>query len=240
MQGVFQENLITDRNGRYVLPVRADHSGRLKGFVHDISASGQTLYIEPAVALESNNRVQTLVHKIAREEERILARLTASVRKIGISCQTTRRFWPGWTCAEADCPADYRPGRRGSRTGKRAVSGSAGCPPSLLVAAAMTRLAAPAVVPIDLRLPAECHSLIISGPNTGGKTVALKTAGLLVLMVRAGLPVPCAPGSRCSLSPRSWRISAMSRASNRACRPFPDICCACAISWSGRTAKPWC
>ncbi len=80
-QGVFQESLITDRNGRYVLPVRADHSGRLKGFVHDISASGQTLYVEPAVTLESNNRVQTLVHKIAREEERILARLTSSVRE---------------------------------------------------------------------------------------------------------------------------------------------------------------
>ncbi|TNF51738.1 MAG: endonuclease MutS2, partial [Deltaproteobacteria bacterium] len=82
LQGVFQESLITDRNGRYVVPVRADHSGRLKGFVHDISASGQTLYVEPAATLESNNRVQTLLHKISREEERILARLTASVREV--------------------------------------------------------------------------------------------------------------------------------------------------------------
>ena len=69
LQGVFQESLITDRNGRYVVPVRADHSGRLKGFVHDVSASGQTLYVEPAATLENNNRVQTLVHKIEREEE---------------------------------------------------------------------------------------------------------------------------------------------------------------------------
>ncbi len=64
------------------LPVRADHSGRLKGFVHDVSASGQTLYVEPAATLESNNRVQTLVHKIEREEERILAHLTAGVREV--------------------------------------------------------------------------------------------------------------------------------------------------------------
>jgi DNA mismatch repair protein MutS2 len=66
----------------------------------------------------------------------------------------------------------------------------------LLVVAEQTKENAPTVMPIDLRLPEECHTLIISGPNTGGKTVALKTAGLLVLMVRAGLPIPCAPGSR--------------------------------------------
>ncbi len=196
LQGVFQENLITDRNGRYVLPVRADHSGRLKGFVHDVSASGQTLYVEPAIALESNNRVQTLVHKIAREEERILARLTASVRKVRHKLSDNQAVLArldlrqaiarltvdldGVVPGLADEPSlDLRDARH-----------------PLLVAAARARSAAPAVVPIDLRLPAECHSLIISGPNTGGKTVALKTAGLLVLMVRAGLPVPCAPGSR--------------------------------------------
>ena len=82
LQGVFQESLVTDRNGRYVLPVRADHSGRLKGFVHDVSASGQTLYVEPAITLESNNRVQTLLHRIEREVERILVSLTARVRDV--------------------------------------------------------------------------------------------------------------------------------------------------------------
>ena len=196
LQGVFQENLITDRNGRYVLPVRADHSGRLKGFVHDISASGQTLYIEPAVALESNNRVQTLVHKIAREEERILARLTAAVRKVrqklsdnqAILARLDLRQAIARLTAELDgvVPELADEPSLALREARH----------PLLVAAAHTRPGAPAVVPIDLRLPAECHSLIISGPNTGGKTVALKTAGLLVLMVRAGLPVPCAPGSR--------------------------------------------
>ncbi|MHB8709081.1 MAG: endonuclease MutS2, partial [Desulfuromonadales bacterium] len=75
--GVFQEQLITDRNGRYVLPVRTDHSGRLRGFVHDVSASGQTLYVEPAVSLDGNNRLQTLLREVQREEERILLQLTA-------------------------------------------------------------------------------------------------------------------------------------------------------------------
>ena len=196
LQGVFQENLITDRNGRYVLPVRADHSGRLKGFVHDISASGQTLYIEPAVALESNNRVQTLVHKIAREEERILARLTASVRKVRHKLSDNQAILARLDLRQAIARLTTDLGGVVPELANEPFLDLRDARHPLLVAAAMTRLAAPAVVPIDLRLPAECHSLIISGPNTGGKTVALKTAGLLVLMVRAGLPVPCAPGSR--------------------------------------------
>jgi DNA mismatch repair protein MutS2 len=196
LQGVFQESLITDRNGRYVVPVRADHSGRLKGFVHDISASGQTLYVEPAATLESNNRVQTLLHKISREEERILARLTASVREV-------RR--PLADNQEILARLDLRQAIARLSLELDAVVPVLAEEPSLLlhdarhpllVVAKKNNLEAPTVVPVDLRLPQECHSLIISGPNTGGKTVTLKTAGLLVLMVRAGLPIPCAPGSR--------------------------------------------
>ncbi len=196
LQGVFQESLITDRNGRYVVPVRADHSGRLKGFVHDISASGQTLYLEPAATLESNNRVQTLLHQIGREEERILARLTAGVREVrqplvdnqevlarldlrqAIARLTVDLDAVVPVLVEAPC-LELRDARH-----------------PLLVAAKKNNPEGPDVVPVDLRLPQECHTLIISGPNTGGKTVTLKTAGLLVLMVRAGLPVPCAPGSK--------------------------------------------
>jgi DNA mismatch repair protein MutS2 len=196
LQGVFQETLITDRNGRYVVPVRADHSGRLKGFVHDISASGQTLYVEPASTLESNNRVQTLLHKIGREEERILTRLTASVRDVRQPLADNQAILARLDLRQA--------------VARLSVELDAIVPvledePSLLlhdarhpllVAAKKNNLEAPTVVPVDLRLPRNCHSLIISGPNTGGKTVTLKTAGLLVLMVRAGLPIPCAPGSR--------------------------------------------
>jgi DNA mismatch repair protein MutS2 len=195
LQGVFQESLVTDRNGRYVVPIKADHSGRLKGFVHDVSASGQTLFVEPAATLESNNQVQTLIHQIGREEERILARLTAGVRKVRqpladnqgvLALLDLRQAIARLTVALdgvvpelADRPSlDLKDARH-----------------PLLVVAEKNQGAA-SVVPIDLRLPQECHTLIVSGPNTGGKTVALKTAGLLVLMVRAGLPIPCAAGSK--------------------------------------------
>ena len=196
LQGVFQESLITDRNGRYVVPVRADHSGRLKGFVHDISASGQTLYVEPAATLESNNRVQTLLHKISREEERILARLTASVREVRKPLAENQAILARLDLRQAIARLSIE---------LEAIVPVLEEEPSLLlhdarhpllVVAKKNNPEAPSVVPVDLRLPQECHSLIISGPNTGGKTVTLKTAGLLVLMVRAGLPIPCAPGSR--------------------------------------------
>ncbi|MGW8312108.1 MAG: endonuclease MutS2 [Desulfuromonadales bacterium] len=196
LQGVFQETLITDRNGRYVVPVRADHSGRLKGFIHDVSASGQTLYIEPAVTLEGNNRVQTLIHKIAREEERILARLTAAVRKVRRPLADNQAVLARLDLRQAIARlTDSLNGVVPELADEPSLSLRDARHP-LLVVAEKTRPGAPAVVPIDLLLPVECHSLIISGPNTGGKTVALKTAGLLVLMVRAGLPIPCAPGSR--------------------------------------------
>jgi DNA mismatch repair protein MutS2 len=195
LQGIFQESLITDRNGRYVLPVRADHSGRLKGFVHDISASGQTLYVEPAIALENNNRVQTLVHNIAHEEERILVRLTASVRKFRQPLFGNQAILARLDMRQAIARLSLELDSVVPELAKKPSLALYEARHPLLVVAAKAKPQAPAVVPIDLRLPEECHSLIISGPNTGGKTVALKTAGLLVLMVRAGLPVPCAPGS---------------------------------------------
>lgn len=196
LQGVFQELLITDRNGRYVLPVRADHSGRLKGFVHDVSSSGQTLYLEPTAALDGNNRVQTLLRQIDREEERILARLTAAVReerevlannqsllaRLDLRQAIARLGRDTGACVPelVDSPClDLRDARH----------------PLLVMAQRATFDSGP-VVPIDVRLPEDRQVLIISGPNTGGKTVALKTAGLLILMARAGLPIPCAVGSR--------------------------------------------
>ncbi len=196
LQGVFQESLITDRNGRYVVPVRADHSGRLKGFVHDVSASGQTLYVEPAVTLESNNRAQTLVYQIKREEERILARLTAGVRKERQPLADNQAVLARLDLRQAIArlTVDLNGTVPELATEPSLALRDARHP--LLVVAEKCKEDAPKVVPIDLRLPEKCHTLIISGPNTGGKTVTLKTAGLLVLMVRAGLPIPCAPGSR--------------------------------------------
>lgn len=189
--GVFQEQLITDRNGRYVLPVRTDHSGRLRGFVHDVSASGQTLYVEPAVSLDGNNRLQTLLREVQREEERILLQLTAMVRAARSELSGNQAILANLDLRQA--------------IARFAGEIDAGIPqlteqPMLELAAARHPLLAlklgESVVPVDLRLGEDDRVLIISGPNTGGKTVALKTAGLLVLMARAGVPIPCAPGSR--------------------------------------------
>jgi DNA mismatch repair protein MutS2 len=196
LQGVFQESLITDRNGRYVLPVRTDHSGRLKGFVHDVSASGQTLYVEPAATLESNNRVQTLVHKIEREVERILARLTASVREVRQPLVDNQSILARLDLRQAIARLTVDLDGVVPELADEPSLALRDARHPLLVVAEQTKENAPSVMPIDLRLPEECHTLIVSGPNTGGKTVALKTAGLLVLMVRAGLPIPCAPGSQ--------------------------------------------
>lgn len=188
--GVFQEQLITDRNGRYVLPVRTDHSGRLRGFVHDVSASGQTLYVEPAATLEGNNRLQMLLREVQREEERILRQLTGMVRAARTELAGNQAIL---------AIIDLRQGIARFARDIDAVIPQLADRPLLELAAARHPLLAlklGEVVPVDLRLGDDDRVLIISGPNTGGKTVALKTAGLLVLMARAGLPLPCAPGSR--------------------------------------------
>jgi DNA mismatch repair protein MutS2 len=189
--GVFQEALITDRNSRYVLPVRADYSGRLRGFVHDVSASGQTLYVEPAATLEGNNRLQTLLRDEQREEERILLQLTATVRAAQTELLDNQSILAVLDLRQAIARLARQLDAVVPQLVDQPLLDLAGARHPLLV----LRHGA-AVVPIELRLAASDRVLIISGPNTGGKTVALKTAGLLVLMARAGLPLPCAPGSR--------------------------------------------
>ncbi len=189
--GVFQEQLVTDRNGRYVLPVRTDHSGRLRGFVHDVSASGQTLYVEPAAALAGNNRLQTVLREAQREEERILLQLSAMVRAVRLVLAGNQAILALLDLRQAIA--------RLAGAIDAAIPTLAETPLLELAAARHPLLAlrlGSEVVPIDLRLGEADQVLVISGPNTGGKTVALKTAGLLVLMARAGLPLPCAPGSR--------------------------------------------
>jgi DNA mismatch repair protein MutS2 len=191
----FQEQLITDRNGRYVLPVRADRRGQVKGFVHDESASGQTLYVEPAQTLEQNNELRRLQREEQREEERILLRLATAVR-----CQAEPLLENQQQLGEFDfLHASARFSLLIDGVAPR-VSQQPGFEirqarhPLLL----FDKSGQPnqQAIPIDLRVAGEVQTLIISGPNTGGKTVALKTVGLLHLLVASGLHVPCHPDSR--------------------------------------------
>lgn len=195
-QATFQELIITDRNGRYVVPVRADQKGRLKGFVHDISSSGQTLYLEPASVLENNNRIQTLGHLINREEDRILLNLSASVRLVRHLLEENQKLLAQLDRLQAVARFSLEMDCVFPDLAHQPCLKLLGARHPLLVSAKKNSAEDPTVVPIEVCLTEECQALILSGPNTGGKTLALKTAGLLVLMVRAGLPVPCSPGSR--------------------------------------------
>jgi DNA mismatch repair protein MutS2 len=187
LANVLQDPIITLRNGRYVLPVRADAKGRVKGIVHDQSASGQTLFIEPLAVMELGNAWREAQLAVEREEERIFDELSALVagqaEALGATLDALARFdlW----AARARLAEQMDAVRAGS-SGDGEVE---------LLSARHPGLSG-RVVPIDIRVGGEYRALVITGPNTGGKTVTLRTLGLLALMNQAGLHVPVAPGSR--------------------------------------------
>jgi DNA mismatch repair protein MutS2 len=185
--GALQEPIVTLRNGRYVVPVRADAKARVKGIVHDASGSGQTLFIEPLVVVELGNAWREA--QLAEQEEvgRILDELSALVAAHAGPLRETLGalarfdFW----AAKAQLAADM--------DGIRAET--ADRPEVLLLSARHPGLTG-RVVPIDVRLGDGFSALVVTGPNTGGKTVTLRTLGLLALMHQAGLHLPAAAGSR--------------------------------------------
>ncbi|MFO7765300.1 MAG: endonuclease MutS2 [Pelovirga sp.] len=194
----FQERLVTVRNGRYVVPLKSDCRGQLKGFVQDESASGQTLYLEPAQVLDSNNQLQQLLRDELREERRILLELTDLLRRDRavllnnqqLLAQIDMRF------AAARLSRAYH-GSRPELVDTPLVELRQVRHPLLMIRAGEPDLNK--AVPIDLLIPEEAQVLVISGPNTGGKSVALKTLGLMLLMLRAGLHLPCGTDSRVHL-----------------------------------------
>ncbi|MDA3902155.1 MAG: endonuclease MutS2 [Desulfuromusa sp.] len=195
---LFQERLITTRNNRYVVPLKSDCRGQLKGFVQDESASGQTLFLEPSQVLEGNNRLQQLAREEQREERRILLQLAELVRRDATLLHKNQTFL---------ARIDLR-----FAAGRLSLSYH-GCRPELVSASIIELKQArhpllmevdgsfdlSAAVEIDVLLGEDCQALVISGPNTGGKSVALKTLGLFLLMVRSGLHVPCHADSRLHL-----------------------------------------
>ncbi|MCD6525897.1 MAG: endonuclease MutS2 [Desulfuromonas sp.] len=194
--GVFQDQIITERNGRYVVPVRADYRGRVKGFVHDESSSGQTLFIEPAAVLERNNTLQSLLREQQREIERILLNLAAQVGGARSALKSNQQILARLDYfSAAGRFAQRTEAQVPQLTTKRQLELLQVRHPLLLLNSDGTPRDQETVA-IDLRLGKKHDTLIISGPNTGGKTVALKTVGLLFLMVSAGLPIPCDPRSR--------------------------------------------
>lgn len=191
-----QEPLVTVRDGRYVFPVRAEARGALPGVVHDTSASGATVYVEPFAVVELGNRWRELQLQERHEVERVLRELSAAVGEAADDLVDAVERLADIDCgiAKAGLARELRAidlHRRGTRQPWLAPA-----PVQLRLVNARHPLLHGEVVPITIEAGGEVHALLITGPNTGGKTVALKTAGLLCLMALAGLPVPADEGSQ--------------------------------------------
>ncbi len=182
-----QDNIVTMRNGRFVIPVKVEYRGEIKGLVHDTSASGATLFVEPIAVVEANNDLRELTAKESREIERILAELSDGVAELSSAIVFNYRNITELAFAFACAELSYR---------------MDAIPPAIntdrlirLDRARHPLISKDKVVPIDAVIGDGYDTVIITGPNTGGKTVTLKTFGLLALMAQSGLHIPAAETS---------------------------------------------
>ena len=183
---VLQEPIITLRSDRYVVPVKAEHKGAINGLVHDISASGATLFVEPMAAVKANNELRELAAKERAEIDRILAELSADCAEHREGITTDFDLLVRLDLIFAKAKLSYKLNcEQASMEGKGIVLRRARHP--LLDQAK--------AVPIDVELGDSFDTLVITGPNTGGKTVSIKTIGLLAAMHQCGLHIPAADGS---------------------------------------------
>ncbi|MFN3372695.1 MAG: endonuclease MutS2, partial [Chloroflexus sp.] len=197
LANALQEPIVTVRNGRYVIPVKASHRREVRGLVHDQSGSGATLYIEPMAVVELNNRWRELQSAEAEEVQRILSALSEQVGSAASAITNAVNTLAALDLAFA--LARYAIATRSIApeiVDWRPDDPPPAEPPFRLTRARHPLLPAATVVPIDLWLGGEFSILLITGPNTGGKTVALKTAGLLALMAQAGMHIPAEQPSR--------------------------------------------
>jgi DNA mismatch repair protein MutS2 len=187
LAGSLQEPIVTLRGGRYVIPIRSDARGRVKGIVHDASGSGQTLFVEPLVAVELGNAWREAQLAEAAEIERILDDLSSVVAGQADPLRET---------LNALARFDFWAAKARLAEEMDAVPAEIADRPEIVLLGARHPGLAGRVVPIDIRLGGEFTALLVTGPNTGGKTVALRTLGLLELMHQSGLHVPADAGTR--------------------------------------------
>jgi DNA mismatch repair protein MutS2 len=199
-----QEQVVTDRNGRHVLMVRAEHRAAIPGIVHGGSASGASLFVEPLETVEINNEIVELEEQEAEEVRRILLELTDAFRRRPDELERTIEVATELDVIQARARFSIMVGGVEPVIAADGTFDLMAARHPLLVLketwSDFTDLEKPdqvsSPVPVEIHLLPPTRILIITGPNTGGKTVALKTAGLLVAMAQAGLHVPAAPGSR--------------------------------------------
>ncbi|MBX7110310.1 MAG: endonuclease MutS2 [Dehalococcoidia bacterium] len=196
VRAALQEPLVTIRMGRYVFPVRAEARGAVPGVVHDTSASGATVYVEPFAVVELGNRWRELQLQERHEVERILRELSAAVGEAADDLVDLVERLAAVDCAMARARLARELQATDLHRRGQAQPWLRAAPAQLRLVNARHPLLQGDVVPITLEVGGEVQALLITGPNTGGKTVALKTAGLLCLMALAGLPVPADDGSQ--------------------------------------------
>ena len=186
-QKYLQEAIVTQRGGRYVVPVKAEFRNEVKGLVHDSSGSGATVFIEPIGVVEANNEIRVLRADEQEEIDRILAELSREVGEFADGIVHSYR-------AAVELNLIFAKGQLAYKM-KAVVPKLNDAGRVCIKAARHPLIDKNKVVPTDLLLGQEFDALIVTGPNTGGKTVSLKTAGLLTLMAMCGLMIPAAEGS---------------------------------------------
>ena len=189
-----QEQVVTDRNGRHVLMVRAEHRAAIPGIVHGGSASGASLFVEPLETVEINNDIVALEEQEAEEVRRILLELTDAFRRRPEELERTIEVATELDVIQARARFSILVGGVEPVIAADGTFDLMAARHPLLMAKIGGTVEEP--VPVDIHMRPPTRILIITGPNTGGKTVALKTAGLFAAMAQAGLHVPALPGSR--------------------------------------------
>ena len=200
---MLQEAIITQRDGRYVIPLRAEFKGRIKSVVHDQSSSGATLFVEPLPVVELNNTIRELELAERDEELRVLRELSAQV---GEHAQDLIYGVENLAILDLTfAKAKYAEEIDASEPVLHPVGAKHASPLQMRLMKARHPLLDPAsVVPIDIYLDPGVRALVITGPNTGGKTVSLKTVGLLALMAQSGLHIPAESGSELPCFEAVW------------------------------------
>ena len=189
-----QEAIVTMRGGRFVVPVKLENRNAISGLVHDVSSSGSTIFVEPTAVVEANNRIMQLKAEEQAEIDRILAAFSARVQAVSANLQKSHKAFTQIDVSLAK--ARYALSINAVMPGVNDVGYID------LRRARHPLIDKNKVVPIDVRLGKEFTTLVITGPNTGGKTVSLKTVGLLTVMACSGIPIPAAPGSEVAVFSR--------------------------------------
>lgn len=186
-----QDAIVTQRDGRFVIPVKQEYRGEIEGLVHDTSSSGATLFVEPVAVVEANNRIRILEAKERDEILRIIAELSSEAASFSESIEISYEAMVQIDMRFAMANYAYRTKSVVPKLNDKGITD--------LKRARHPLIAPEKVVPIDIRLGKEFSVLVITGPNTGGKTVALKTLGLLTLMAMCGLMIPAQDDSSVSV-----------------------------------------